>query len=486
MSKINKSKSTISVFTLVMINVIAIDSLRGIPMGAHYGFSLIFYYLIAGFAFFIPSALVSAELATTWPQTGGIYVWVKEAFGVPAGFIVSWIQWIYNICWYPTVLSFLGATLAYLFDPRLADNTLYMLAVVLISYWSLTVITLFGMRASGAVSSITAVLGTLLPMAFVTLLGLIWILLGKPINIPLTFKAFMPHIKGPRDLVLLTGILYTLVGMEISAAHAQDVRNPKHDYPKALSYSTIIIFLSLILSSLAVALVLPTKQLDVLTGLLDAFRAFFSDFGLGWLMPIIAILIIAGIIGGVGAWMISPTRGLLIAAQDGCVPPLLQKINKKNMPIALLLTQGIVASIISFVFLVMPSVSSAFWILSVLTSQLALSCYIFLFGAAIYLRYKRSKVDRPYKVPFGNAGMWTICVAGIIASIFTIMIGFFPPAQFHVGGILFYESFLITGFVAFYSIPLLIYKFRKKSWKLAKAETKELFEEIEQEELRHV
>lgn len=461
-----KTKPVMSVFTLVMINVIAIDSLRGIPMGAHYGFSLIFYYLIAGLAFFIPSALVSAELATAWPQTGGIYVWVREAFGIPVGFMVSWIQWIYNICWYPTVLSFLGAAIAYLLDPKLADNTLYMLAVVLVSYWTLTIITLRGMRVSGAISSITAVLGTLLPMAFITLLGLIWIFLGKPINLAVGLKAFIPNIKSPTNLVLLTGILYTLVGMEISAAHAQDVKNPEKDYPKALFYSTAIIFLSLILSSLAVAIVLPTTQLDILTGMLDAFRAFLNSFGLTWLMPLVVILIIAGIIGGVGAWMIGPTRGLLIAAQDGCVPPLLQKINKKNMPVALLLTQGIITSIISLVFLIMPSVSSSFWILSDLTAQLAMSCYIFLFSAAIYLRYKHPRIKRAYKVPFGNFGMWIICIAGIIASIFTIGIGYFPPAQIKIGGMVFYESFLIIGFILFYTIPLLLYKFRRRSWKL--------------------
>ena len=435
-----------------MINIIAIDSLRGIPMGAHYGFSLIFNYLIAGLTFFITSALVSAELATGWPQTGGIYIWVREAFGIPVGFMDSWIQWIYNICWYPTVLSFLGAAIAYLLDPKLADNSLYMLAVILVSYWTLTIITLRGMRASGAISSVTAVLGTLLPMAFITLLGLIWIFLGKPINLVISFKAFIPDIKSPTNLVLLTGILYTLVGMEISAAHAQEVKNPDKDYPKALFYSTTIIFLSLILSSLAVAIVLPTGQLDILTGMLDAFRLFLNSFGLTWLMPVMVILIIAGIIGGVGAWMIGPTRGLLVAAQDGCVPPLLQKINKKNMPIALLLTQGIITSIVSLVFLIMPSVSSSFWILSDLTAQLAVSCYIFLFSAAIYLRYKHPKVKRAYKVPFGNIGMWIICIAGIIASIFTIGIGYFPPDQVDVGGIAFYESFLVIGFVMFYTI----------------------------------
>jgi amino acid transporter len=134
----------------------------------------------------------------------------------------------------------------------------------------------------------------------------------------------------------------------------------------------------------------------------------------------------------------------------------------------------------------MPSVSSAFWILSDLTAQLALSCYIFLFSAAIYLRYKHPKVKRAYKVPFGNIGMWVICIAGLMASIFTIGIGYFPPAQLHIGSIAFYESFLIIGFVLFYTIPLLLYKFRKRSWRLKKSDSEELLTELAQEELRHI
>jgi glutamate:GABA antiporter len=472
-------KPVMSVFTLVMINVIAIDSLRGIPLGAHYGFSLVFYYIIAALAFFIPSALVSAELATAWPQTGGIYVWVREAFGVRIGFLVSWIQWIYNICWYPTILSFLAATLAYLIDPKLADNTLFMLTVVFSTYWLLTVITLFGMKVSGTISSFAAIVGTLLPMVFITILGGAWLYMGKPLSIAINLHSFIPSIKGPENLVLLTGVLYTLVGMEMSASHAQDVKNPQRDYPRALFYSTVIILASLILSSLAVAIVLPSKQLDILTGLLDAFKTFFGYFGLTKLMPFVAILIIIGVIGGVGAWMIGPTRGLLVAAQDGCVPPLLQKINKKNMPVALLLVQGVIFSIICFVFLVMPSVTSSFWILSALTSQLAMSCYAFLFAAAIYLRYKRPNVKRSYKVPCGNFGMWIICLAGIISSLLMIVIAYWPPSQIKVGNMVFYESFLIAGFIVFYSIPLLLYKFRRRSWKLPAIKT--IVENVSQE-----
>jgi amino acid transporter len=112
-------KKTLSVISLVMINVIAIDSVRTLPMGAEYGFSLVFYYLMAAVLFFLPVSLVAAELATGWPETGGVYVWVREAFGKKTGFVAIWLQWFYNVCWYPTIMATVAATLAYCIDPNL-------------------------------------------------------------------------------------------------------------------------------------------------------------------------------------------------------------------------------------------------------------------------------------------------------------------------------------------------------------------------------
>ncbi|EKE00644.1 MAG: hypothetical protein ACD_21C00299G0004 [uncultured bacterium] len=474
-----KHKPLMSVLTLVMINVIAIDSLRNISMGANYGFSVVFYYLVCALMFFIPSALVSAELATGWPQTGGIYVWVREAFGVPTAFVVVWIQWIYNICWYPTILSFMAGVLAYIISPELANNAWYMLTVVLATYWLLTLITLRGMHVSGAISMVAAIIGVLIPLGFIAILGGVWLFSGKPIQIDMSVKSILPQISKPGDLVLLTMVMYGLVGMEMSATHAQEVKDPQRNYPRALCYSTIIIFVSLVLSTLAVAMVVPAKELHsgvgLVTALIEAFTLFLTAFHLSWLMPIVVILIVVGTVGSVGAWMIGPTRGVLVAAQDGCIPPFLQKVNSNQMPVAILIMQAIICSVISLVFLVMPSVNSSFLILSDLTSQLALSGYIFIFAAAIRLRYKRPEVQRAYKIPFGNVGMWVVCVAGIIASIFIVLIGFVPPSNIAIGSLKFYEGFLIVGFVGGYLIPLVIYKLRKRSWRIKERERNLLF-----------
>src|SRR5271154_1301725 len=126
------SKKILGIFSLVMINVIAVDSLRAVPIGAEYGFSIVFFYILGGLLFLVPVALIAAELATGWPKSGGIYVWVREAFGPQWGFLIMWLQWLYNIFWYPTIMSFIAATLAYLIDPQLANDKLYIWCAVMI------------------------------------------------------------------------------------------------------------------------------------------------------------------------------------------------------------------------------------------------------------------------------------------------------------------------------------------------------------------
>src|SRR5687767_4859264 len=102
----SKPHKKLNLFALVMINVIAVDNLRSLTAGAEYGYALVFFYLLAAILFFIPTILVTAELATGWPTTGGVYVWVKEAFGEQWGFLTIWLQWIYNVVWYPTIFTF--------------------------------------------------------------------------------------------------------------------------------------------------------------------------------------------------------------------------------------------------------------------------------------------------------------------------------------------------------------------------------------------
>jgi amino acid transporter len=456
------TKKTLGIFSLVMINIIAVDSLRSLPFSAVYGFSLVFYYLLAAVVFFLPIALVSAELATGWPTRGGIYIWVREAFGERWGFITIWLQWIYNVVWYPTILTFMGGVLAYLIDPQLADHKAYMLSVILIIFWGATLLNCFGMRLSSWVSTIAALIGTLLPMFFIIILGIIWIQQGNPLQIAFTTHTFFPNAIDTNNLSFLLVILFGLVGMEMSAAHADEVKSPAKAFPRAIALSSIIILFSLIFSSLAIAMVVPHNTLNVITGLVQAFQVFFQQHHMMWMTPVIAVLIVIGGIGGVAAWIIGPTKGLLVATLDGSAPAILGKINRHGVPVVILLLQAVICTALCSIFLLMPTVSSSYWVLTAITAQLAMLVYIALFAAAIYLRYKKPEVVRDYKIPFGNVGIWVLGLLGISSSIFAIAIGFIPPSDMNVGSLFKYEMILVVGIVIFCVPPVVMYRVRKR------------------------
>lgn len=460
------SPKKLAVFSLVMINVIAVDSLRSLPFSATYGFSLVFFYLLAALCFFLPTALVSAELATGWPDKGGVYVWVREAFGELAGFIVIWLQWVYNIVWYPTILTFLAGTFAYLINPALVENKVYMLAMILGIFWGATIVNCFGMRLSSWVSTIGALIGTLLPMVFITVLGWIWINQGKPLQIEFSWQEFFPESFDLNHLSFLLAVVFGLVGMEMSASHADEVIDPHKAFPRAILISCLIIFFSLVLSSLAIAIVLPKSSLNVVTGLIQAFEIFFNNYHLYWMTPVITAFIIIGGIGGVAAWVIGPTKGLLIATLDGSAPKSLAKINRHGVPVVILFLQGVICTLLCLVFLLMPTVSASYWVLTAITAQLAMLVYIGLFAAGIYLRYKHPTRKRAFVIPGGNMGMWLTASLGIIACVVTITLGFIPPSQVNVGHIFRYEMILIVGILALCIPPIIIYFWGKHNSKI--------------------
>jgi len=464
----NNSKKILGVYTLTMINVAAILSLRNLPVMAELGWASIFFYLLSGIVFFIPSALVSAELATGWATTGGVYTWVKAAYGKKWGFVAIWMQWVENLFWYPAVLSFTGATIAYLIDPSLAENKYYILTVIFLLYWACTFVNYFGMELSGLLSSTGVMLGTLIPGAFLILLGLLWVISGHPLEIPFSKEALIPDMSSVQNVVFLVGVMLGFAGMEMSAVHAREVENPQRDYPRAIFFATIIILVLSVLGSLAIAFVVPQSEISLVAGIMQAMKALLARFGLSWMMPIFAVMISFGAISMVSTWIIGPSKGLFQTAHEGLLPPLFHKRNRFGMPSSILIGQGIVVSLFSLAFLFMPTVSSSYWILTDLTAMLYLIMYILMFMAAIRLRYTHPEVERAYRIPGGkNWGMWCVAGTGLIASIASVIIGFVPPAQLDTGDLLTFELFLGIGMVVMTAIPLVIYMLHRKEWELA-------------------
>ncbi len=456
----NNNKKVLSVFSLVMINVIAIDSLRNLPANAETGLAIIIYYLLASIIFLLPYILITAELSTYYPKTGGVYVWVREAFGPRWAFVNIWLQWIYNVVWYPTILSFVATNIAFLFDPALANNKMFILPVTISLFALSTLSNCYGIKISSLVSTISAIGGTIIPMLAIIILGLLWIVNGHPLALNLPQQLSTNNLFNYNNLAYIVVIFFSLIGFEMSATHAGDVKNPQKDYPKALLISAVIIVTSLILASAAIAIIVPKQHLNLISGLDQAFIQFLNAFHLSWLSPILIILIILGAFGGISAWVIGPTRSLMVAARDECFPKAFGKTNKRQAPVPILITQLVVVTLLCCGYTLFKQMTTWYWILSDLTGQLALIFYIIMFLAAIKLRYKNpEKKPGCFRVPGGKIGIWAIALTGVTASIAAIIFGFLPASGINIDNIYLYDGILLAGLVILIALPLIIYRY---------------------------
>ena len=460
-----KKMKKMGVFIFAMMNVAIVLSLRGLPLLAKTGMHMVFFILFASFLFLIPSALVSAELATGWVKDGGIYRWVKEAFGSKLGFTAIWLQWIQNTIWYATVLAFAAGAISYLFlNPSLSYNKYFIIAIILIVYWGATFINFRGLKAASWFTTICVIGGTIVPAALIIILGFLWVFLGNPIEFVNTSHGFFPDFKNFENLAFLAGTVLLFSGIEVNAVHVLDLENPKKSYPKAIFLAIAIIIIVFLLGSFAVAASIPAENISLTAGIMQGFKDMLHMFKLDWLLPVMGFLVAFGAIGSVTAWIGGPSKGLLATAKHGELPPYLQYTNKNNVQTHILWIQGLIVTVLAFVFLVIPNVNTAYFLLTALTIVLYLIMYILLYLSGIVLRYKQPNVKRPYKIPGGNFGMWLVAGIGLIAVVFAFIVGFFPPALLEIESPGIYVSFLIIGTLVFVAAPIIINHFKKPSW----------------------
>ncbi|MBI3508483.1 MAG: amino acid permease [Chlamydiia bacterium] len=447
-----------------MINLSVMASLRNLPIVAEFGYGSLFFYLMVALVFLFPAALVSAELATGWSKAGGVYVWVKEAFGPGWGFFAIWIQWVHNVTWFPAILSFAAAAIAYLISPELASNKLYVISFILLGFWGFTLFNCLGVKTSSWFSALGVISGTIIPGVLLIGFALTWLVTGQPLQIHFSWDALLPPLNDVQHLVFLAGLFLAFGGLEVSAAHVRNICDPQKTFPRAILISSLLAFVLYALGALSIAIMIPQKQISLVAGLMQAFATLFNSYGIGWLLLPVGAMIVLGAVGELNAWIIGPVRALHATTSHGDLPPIFQKLNRNNVPVRLLLFQGVIVTLSSFVFFFMPTTSSGFWILSAMSAQLYLIMYILMFLSAIKLRYSHPKVHRPYRIPYGLTGIWGVGGLGAVSSLFGLLIGFIPPAQIKTGSLWFYEGFLSVGISLMCAIPYIIYLNRKPAW----------------------
>ena len=461
-SRAIKPVHLLSVFTLTMINVAAIATLRDLPALACYGLSSICYCVAVAVVFMIPISLVSAELATGWPQRGGVYVWVRHAFGMPWGFVAIWLQWIQNVVWYPMVLTFAAATFAYLINPKLADNPYFTVPTVIVLYWLATFINLHGMKASGRISAIGVIVGTLVPGLLLILVGIYWLTSGEPTSLRFSADALLPDMANPSVVVLALGALLTsFVGMEMSASHAEEVDNPKRNFPRAILFSTIIILALAIVGSIALAVIVPPDQVNPIHGFMDAVAKVETTFHVDGLVRVLAVVVTFGLFAQVTTWIPGPSKGILAVGRHGYLPRFFHRVNKNGVQVHILLVQGAIVTLIALLPLFI-NMTDAYVLLMALAAELYLTMYIMMFIAALRLRYSQPDVHRAYRVPGPNIVMWIVCLTAVAGALFAIGVFYIPSKTVNLGV---YLGVLFGGWLVLGGAPLVIHHFQRPSWR---------------------
>lgn len=448
---------------LALMTVSSVASLRPAPTMAVYGLACVFLYVLPAIVFLIPTALVSAELASGWD--GGVYRWVTEGISPNMGFAAAWHQFAMTIFYYPTLLSFVASTLAYVIAPSLAASGVFTAVVIIVVYWAGVLLSLRGgIGVVAKLASSGVMIGTLIPGALLVGLGIVYLLQGNASAAPMDASHLLPEWTGIASIVLIVSNFGAYSGMEMNAVHVNELDDPPKQFPKAMFVAIGLVLVILILPPLAISWVVPSQQISLTAGIMQAFDAIYGHFGINFLTPITGLAIVAASLAGFMTWLSGPSKSLLLVAKDGgYLPPFFQKTNDEGVQVNILAVQGVVTTILALLFALVPAVSNAYWIFMTITTSVYLLVYLWLFIAAMRLRKNQPDHPRGYRAPM----LPVLCTVGFISSLAAIGISFVPPSQFGgdspiqfiaiVGG-----GLLILGLI----IPLALVKLRKPSWKL--------------------
>ena len=449
-------KRSLGLFSLVMIAIVSVDSLRNLPVAAQYGFSLITFYAFAGLTFFVPLAWVTSKLAAKYPNTGGSYIWISKAFGSSYGNLAILIQWLYNMIWYPTIFAFITATFASLFFPDLANNREFILLVSLVLFWSLSIMHCRGIRAISWFSTSSAIIGTLLPMTFMIILAGIWLWSGKPSATPLSWDALIPKSRDFHNIGFFSNVLFSLIGLEIIAMHAGNVKNPAKNYARAAYISVIAILFTVVFSSSALCVIMPVEELTLLNGLGDVLRIFFAAHAITNISLVIGFCIIVGGLGIAGSWMAGLARGLHVSMGAMNAPKWLKSVNKNHMPVGILFLQAVVYTMLMCAFLFFSNINNSYWMLSAIAAQFGLLYYILLFCAAVKLVCQDN-------LNLANK-FWGYLLSGVasLVCLVGIIVGFIPPEISNSSTQLTFHLLLAFFFALLGFLPFLKYLVKRK------------------------
>jgi amino acid transporter len=418
-------------------------------------------WLLAAVFFFIPQGLAVIELSSRFPKEGGIYFWTKRALGEGHGFLCGWCYWINNVLYYPNLLISAAVIATFIFgksDTGLTDNWIYVLPVTLAVLWIATVMNIVGLGTGKWLQNAGGI-GTYIPGLILIALGVYGAMTAPSAN-QFSLTTLKPDLTNLPALNLLASIAFAFAGLELASTMGDEVENPRRNLPRSVFISAPLIAVVYIVGTAAVLWVLPNKDVNVVSGFLQAIKTGADNISprLAWITPLCAGLYTIGNFGSVGAWLIGPARVVFVIGLDRYFPKQFGAVHPRwHTPYVAILVQATLGTIFLLVSLLGKGTNVEDVYLILLDTQILIYFipYLYLFVVFLIHRRRAENAGDVVLVPAGSIGAWLTGLSGIIVTLFAMIIATIPPPD--VGNALLFRLKVVGGALAFVLIGGLIY-----------------------------
>lgn len=427
-----KKLSAVDLFLGIIVLMLFLDS--GTTSSAM-GISSITWYLILGVIFFLPMALITAELSSTYPSDGGLYHWVKISMGAAFASRTAWYYWLNNAVWVASatifVMDVVSQMLNLLFGLEISFFVYLALSCVLVWLYVFLAIQPQNestkMRNLGGIAKLTIV-GCLVLCAIIYLIKN-----GGQTATKFTADEFKPTIGAA--FAFFPALIYNVMGFDaISAIGGSNIKNPAKDLPRMIVLSLILMIGIYIIFTLAICTITPAAEIDIINGILNCFILTF-DGSLGTaLYVIIGLIFLYTLVSQGPAWLQASGYMAIESAENNELPKIFGKTTKKGTPLGSSVIIGIVGTTLIIIYGLLASfvggtASDLFWTLFSFTSLIFLIPFIFCCSAFIKLRKNDKATQRGYRFPGPD---WFGILIGRfcqIVIIFTMVLFFWVPGQ---------------------------------------------------------
>lgn len=402
---------------VTLFSVCAILVIDQLAAASAIGPSAVFWWFATLLLFFVPYGLISAELGTAYPEEGGIYAWVRRAFGPRWGARASWLYWINVALWMPSVYVLFAGMLAQMFAP---DLSLWAkIAVGVGMTWVTVYVNIIALQTGKWIPNLGAVIKALI-MLSIAAGGFLYAARHGVAN-DLSLSNMAP--TWDAGLAFLPVIVYCFMGFELMSGASEEMRNPRRDVPTAIVTAGVLIAVFYLLATLGMLSALPVAQIGLIEGLLDVLHRVFDGFSGGAaLVHVLGVGALFTFLANMVTWTMGANRSAAEAAERGDLPRIFGKLHSAHQtPVNAAVITGLVSTGVIVLYGFMAgSAEELFWTLFAFSSVVFLLPYLLMFAAFLVLRRRDAGREHAYRVP-GSAGVaWTfaiLCSAFIVQAI---------------------------------------------------------------------